>query len=177
MGKDEVDVGRRRFLTVFFGRFREGFDADAPVAASSAAAGTLASANEAFARGEHEAASESYRTFLAAESGNREARLRLGICQYKLGRHVQAKVEFERVLREKKGKDNEASLYLGLTLCAAGRPEKAVAVWKLFFDPKAVHTQRELNLQVALLESGETPPPDEIVAAVERAVALDKTLA
>lgn len=176
MGKDDVDVERRRFLTGFFGRFREGFDAGAPVAVSSAAAAKLKAANEAFSRGEFEPASGQYREFLQAESGNHEARLRLGICRYKQGKHVQAKVEFERVLRERKGKDNDAALYLGLTLTAAGRPEKAVAVWKLYCNPQAVHTQRELNLQLALLESGEVSPPEEIVAAVERAMGMDKVL-
>lgn len=100
----------------------------------------------------YEEAAEKYKEFILTEPQNPDARKRLGHCLYKCGKYVQAKVEFERAIRIL-GKDNFSCLYLGLLLCRAGAGKKAVPVWKLYFDPENITLQREINLQIALIES------------------------
>lgn len=185
MGKEEIDVNRRRLLFGFMGKLRGEADA-APVASASQTAPILAEANAAFAAGSWEAAIAPYREFLESERENPEARQRLGECLYNLGRYIPAKVEFERIM-QKNRTNNRAILYLGLVLARLERVQKAAVVWKLHFDPHNVALQRELNLQIALVESavGETedgedvdeadlqarlPDPVKVAEAVERAL-------
>jgi tetratricopeptide (TPR) repeat protein len=173
--KEEIDVSRRRLLFGFMDRMRGKTD-EAPVASASQTAPVLAQANEAFKAGDFATATGFYKTFLQAESANAEARQRLGECLYRQGRHIQAKVEFERLL-QKNRKDNRALLFLGLVLARLERVQKAAVVWKLFFDPHSVTLQRELNLQIALIESaaeGQMPEAVPVVEAVERALAESK---
>ncbi|MGE4297945.1 MAG: tetratricopeptide repeat protein [Desulfovibrionaceae bacterium] len=139
-------------------------------------AGTLAKANAAFDAGDHARAVEGYRRFLEAEPGNEDARLRLGRALYAQGQYVQARVEFERVLRTRK-EDNQALAHLGLSLLRTGKTDKAVAVWKRYFDPTNVLVQREINLQLGLLETGDAPDPDAMALAVEMVLARAEHLA
>lgn len=150
-GKDEIDVNRRKLLFGFMGKLRGGPEA-APMASASQTAPVLAAANAAFAAGTWETAAEQYRAFLGAESDNMEARQRLGECLYRQERYIQAKVEFERILQKNRA-NNRAILFLGLVLARLDRAPKAAVVWKLFFDPHNVALQRELNLQIALVEA------------------------
>lgn len=169
--KEEIDVSRRRLLFGFMDRLR-GDAEQAPVAAASQTAPVLAQANEAYKAGNYAAATDFYKTFLQSESANGEARQRLGECLYRQGRYIQAKVEFERLL-QKDRKNNRAILFLGLVMARLDRAQKAAVVWKLFFDPHDVPLQRELNLQIALVESAaEDQPPAgaEMAEAVERAL-------
>ena len=151
MGRDEIDVNRRKLLFGFVDKLR-GKPEAAPVAAASQTAPMLAAANAAFAAGSWEEAAGHYREFLQAESENMEARQRFGECQYRLGRYIQAKVEFERIM-QKSRTNNRAILFLGLVLARLDRAQKAAVVWKLFFDPHNVAVQRELNIQIALVEA------------------------
>jgi tetratricopeptide (TPR) repeat protein len=172
--KEEIDVSRRRLLFGFLDRAR-GVEA-APVAAASQTAPVLAQANAAFAAGDFAAAAGLYKSFLQDESANAEARQRFGECLYRQGQHIQAKIEFERLL-QKNRKDNRAILFLGLVLARLDRVQKAAVVWKLFFDPRNVTLQRELNLQIALVESaGEEQLPNaaSVAEAVERVLAQPK---
>ena len=110
-----------------------------------------------------------YKECLVSDKNDADVRYRLGVCLYKTGKYRQAKLEFERTLRvDRKYKD--ALLYLGLTIVRLGKPEKAVALWKQYFNPLAVTVQRELNLQIGLLESDVNDPPDVIAEAVELAI-------
>jgi tetratricopeptide (TPR) repeat protein len=182
VGKEEIDVSRRRLLFGFMDKLRGAPEA-APVASASQTAPILAEANAAFAAGSWEAAIAPYRQFLEAERENAEARQRLGECLYNLGRYIPAKVEFERVMQKNRS-NNRAILFLGLVLARLDRVQKAAVVWKLFFDPHSVVLQRELNIQIALVESamganadGEDgdasnlPDPVKVAEAVERALA------
>jgi tetratricopeptide (TPR) repeat protein len=163
VAKEEIDVSRRRLLFGFLDRVRGA--EQAPVAAASRTAPVLAAANTAFTSGDFEGAAGHYREFLQLESGNLEAHQRLGECLYHLGKHIQAKVELERVLH-KNHKDNRALLYLGLVMARLERVEKAAVLWKLYFDPHNVLVQRELNLQIALIESaGEDDMPNHLAVA------------
>ncbi len=173
--KEEIDVSRRRLLFGFLDRAR-GVEA-APVAAASQTAPVLAQANAAYAAGDFAAAAGFYKTFLQDESGNDEARQRFGESLYRQGQYIQAKIEFERLL-QKNRKDNRAILFLGLVLARLDRVHKAAVVWKLYFDPHNVTLQRELNLQIALVEmAGEDQPPvaATVAEAVERVLAQPKT--
>jgi len=179
VGKEEIDVKRRRLLFGFMDKLRGAPEAT-PMATASQLAPVLAEANAAFAAGSWEAAIPHYREFLEAERENPEARQRLGECLYRLGRYIPAKVEFERIL-QKNRQNNLAILYLGLVMARLERVQKAAVIWKLFFDPHNVPLQRELNLQIALVESalgsdGEgadasnLPDPVQVAEAVERAL-------
>ena len=171
-----IDLERRNFL---FGAFRRRNTEDAAEpapaqAATNAAFPVLKEANEAFAAGNWELACEKYREALKTESHNDEARMRLGRAFYKLGKHIQAKVEFERVLRDRK-KDNESALHLGLTLARMDRPDKAAVIWQQYFDPEATIIQREINVQLAFLEDDvERPTGVQMADAVEDAMERQK---
>jgi tetratricopeptide (TPR) repeat protein len=164
--KEEIDVSRRRLLFGLFDRARGGDAAAAPVAAASQTAPVLARANAAYQAGDFPAAAAAYKEFLAEESANDEARQRYGECLYRQGRHIQAKVEFERLL-QKDRKNNRAILFLGLVLARLDRVQKAAVVWKLHFDPHNVALQRELNLQIALVESASEDDPADATGAAE----------
>ncbi|MGE4553786.1 MAG: tetratricopeptide repeat protein [Desulfovibrionaceae bacterium] len=174
-----IDLDRRNFL---FGAFRRrsAEDAAEPApaqAATDAAFPVLKEANEAFAAGDWERACEKYREALKAESGNTEARMRLGRAFYRQGKFIQAKVEFERVLHDRK-KDNEASLHLGLVLARLDRADKAAVVWRQYFDPEATLVQREINVQLAFLEDeAERPTGAQMADAVEAALERQKAQA
>ena len=174
MAKEEINVSRRRLLFGFMDRLR-GEQDDAPMARSSETASVLALANAAFAAGDFAAAAAHYKEFLKDESANMEAHQRLGECLYRQGQHIQAKVEFERIL-QKNQKDNRALLFLGLVLARLDRVHKAAVVWKLFFDPHAVALQRELNLQIALVETAaedQLPEAKSVADAVEQVLAAN----
>lgn len=173
--KEEIDVSRRRLLFGFLDRARG--TESAPMAAASQTAPMLAQANTAFAAADFPTAAGFYKSFLQAESDNAEARQRYGECLYRQGQYIQAKVEFERLL-QKDRKNNRAILFLGLVLARLDRVQKAAVVWKLFFDPHSVVLQRELNLQIALVETAaedQLPACASVADAVERVLAQPKT--
>ncbi|MDP2847291.1 MAG: tetratricopeptide repeat protein [Humidesulfovibrio sp.] len=173
--KEEIDVSRRRLLFGFLDRARGA--ESAPMAAASQTAPMLAQANTAYAAADFPAAAGFYKSFLQAESDNAEARQRYGECLYRQGQYIQAKVEFERLL-QKDRKNNRAILFLGLVLARLDRVQKAAVVWKLFFDPHSVVLQRELNLQIALVETAaeeQLPAAASVADAVERVLAQPKT--
>lgn len=165
--KEEIDVSRRRLLFGFLDRMRGA--EEAPVAVASQTAPVLAQANQAFAARDFAGAAALYKGFLTQESANMEARQRYGECLYRQGQHIQAKVEFERILQKDRA-NKRAVLFLGLVLARLERPQKAAVVWKLHFDPHDVVLQRELNLQIALAETASEDQPADgkaMAAAVE----------
>jgi tetratricopeptide (TPR) repeat protein len=106
-----------------------------------------------------------YRTCLQKTPEHKEARAKLAYCLYKQDRYVQAICEFKRVL--KKGDDNFSSLYLGLCHARKGDLKNATKAWEGYFNPKRPEIMREINVQVALLETGEKLEPQEVAQAVE----------
>ncbi len=173
--REEVDLKRRKLLFGAVDKLRG--TESAPMAAVAQAAPLLAAANAAYAAGNWAEAVEQYKAFLAEENTNAEARQRLGESLYRQGRYIQAKVEFERLM-QKNHKDNSALLFLGLVLARLERLDKAAVVWRLYFDPHNVAVQRELNLQIGLMEiATEDAPanPAEVADAVERALEASRT--
>ena len=169
--KERIDASRRKLFTGAFNRLRGKQESETVVAETESALPALKKAEVAYRAGEYGSAVDHYRAFLAVETNNTEARFRLGRCLYKLEKYLQAKVEFERVLYLKR-QDNDAFLFLGLTLCRLDRPQKAVALWRQFFDTSRMALQREVNVQLGLLEMGE----DEAPSGVEIAMAIEAVL-
>lgn len=179
-------ISRRDFLFAGLRRARHEDEEPAPGHASLAAATqgvtkdeaarakeAFAQANQAYARADYAAAAPLYRECIQLFPAHLEARKRIGYCHYRLGKYVQARVEFDRVLREA-GKDNFASLYLGLVHCRLNKPDKAVAAWKGYFNPDEVRIMRELNVQTALLECPEPPDTGDVADQVEEAIQARK---
>ncbi len=170
--KKPQKLSRRGFL---FGGFRKKEDreqpqsAAKPIAAKEVNLDTLAQANVAYEKGRYEEAAEKYKEFIKTEPQNADARKRLGHCLYKSEKYIQAKVEFERAIRIL-GKDNFSYLYLGLLLCRAGAGKKAIPVWKLYFDPENITLQREINLQIALIESDPDASFEDAADMVEKVI-------
>lgn len=173
MSKKEIDVSRRNLLFGAFRRLRGEVDEGRPVARSSETLPVLGEADAAYAAADFSTAAAKYRDVLKLEPGNLDARRRLGCALYREGRYVQAKVEFERVLRTSR-EDNEAWLYLGLTLARGGSPAKAATVWKNFKDLRNVALMREINVQAALLEEPQPPTGEQMAEAVEAALAAPR---
>jgi len=168
MAKNKIDKSRRNFL---FGAVRrlKNEDPNAPEASTSEAVTVMKEANGLYVDCNWEEARMKYKECLESDKNDADVRYRLGVCLYKTGKYRQAKLEFERTMRiDRDYKD--ALLYLGLTIVRLGKPAKAVALWKQYFNPLAVPVQRELNLQIGLLESGVSDPPEEIAKAVESAI-------
>ena len=128
----------------------------------------FARGNAALSGRDYAAAMDCYRQVVKVAPAHGEARRRLGYCLYRMGQYIQARVEFERLLRG--DKDNFASLYLGLTLARMNKPDKAVAAWEGYFNPDEVRIAREINLQCALLKSPDAPEAAEAADDVEAAV-------
>ncbi|MBN2140629.1 MAG: tetratricopeptide repeat protein [Desulfovibrionaceae bacterium] len=168
-GDEKVDVSRRKLLFGAIGRLKGDWDATRPLAGTSASLPILDAANRAFEQGDLEEAAAKYREFVTDEPNNAPARQRLGETLYRLGRPLQARLEFERALKIS-GKDNRASLFLGLSLLRLGKTEKAAKAWQEYFDPGAVEIQREVNIQLAFLEDGREADPEAMARAVEQAL-------
>ncbi|XPV77063.1 MAG: tetratricopeptide repeat protein [Desulfovibrio sp.] len=168
MSDEKIDVSRRRFFTGAFKRMREGrAPIHQPIAQSSGNRELLKEAQDAYSAEDYETASKKYNEFVRQESDNAEARQQLAQALYLCGKTTQAKVELKRILYSDK-QNNKALLWMGLTLCKSGKPEKALDYWKEYFDTSNIPLFRELNLQKARLESGEELTGTEIAEAVEQ---------
>ncbi|NDV19598.1 tetratricopeptide repeat protein [Pseudodesulfovibrio sp. JC047] len=168
MAEKKIDKARRNFLFGAVRRFKNE-DPDQIEASTAECVDLIKQANALYVDGDFEAARDAYRDCLKSDQNDADIRYRLGVCQYRVGKYRQAKLEFERTLRIDRTYQ-DAFLYLGLTLVRLGKPEKAPALWSQYFNIKAVVVQRELNLQIGLLENGESDPADTIAEAVEKAI-------
>ncbi|MEF2145986.1 MAG: tetratricopeptide repeat protein [Desulfovibrionaceae bacterium] len=171
--EERIDLSRRGFLTGFRRLKKQDPEEErAPQASLDETFAVLQKANEAFRDEDWETALDLYKEFLKEEPRNADARYRQGRCLYHLEKYIQAKVEFERVLRERRD-DKEAMIYLGLSLARLNKPGKAAVIWQMYFDPEAIPVQRAINVQLAFLESDEVDAPEgpAMADAVEAALA------
>jgi tetratricopeptide (TPR) repeat protein len=127
-------------------------------------------ADQALKRGDYPQARELYQQCIALAPENKEARKRLAYASYRMGDAKGAMGEFESYLQSFPG-DSFALLYLGLVHAKLGDIPAAARVWKDYFNLDQPIILREINLQLALLESGELLAADEIVSSVEAAIA------
>jgi len=171
MTEDKKAISRRDLLFGALKKLRRDDDfedAPPPRKAQSDGPDHFLLGNVAFSARNYSAAMDHYRQAVKAIPNHDEARRRLGYCLYRMEQYIQARVEFERLLHG--GKDNFASLYLGLTLARMNMPDKAIKAWKDYFNPDEVRIAREINLQCALLASPDPPEASEAADEVEQAV-------
>ena len=155
---------RRDMLLRSFRGFRK---EDAPTAPSGLDALHL-SADKALRRGEYRAALDGYLECLRRDPDDRDAMRRLALCRYKTGELEEARDAFAGLL-ETPPDDSFARLYLGLTHAARGDLDQARDVWKTYFNLEQPLILREINLQLALMETA-PPAPEEVVRCVEQAI-------
>lgn len=172
--KKSGSVSRRDFLFGAAKRLKfEHLEEEKPKAKAPKLQGEMAEylreAFTAYSAGDYEKAAGAYRKCLKVDAEDIESRRRLGYCLYRMGKYIQAGVEFERVLYTQK-KDNFASLYLGLAMARMDKKEKAVAAWKKYFNTEEIIIQREINLQLALMEQPEHPELAQIADEIEAVV-------
>lgn len=117
---------------------------------------------------------QTFRSHIRQELNDDEARMALGSCLYETGQLIQAKVEFERVLRIRKN-DSLASLYLALTLLRMEKLDKAVKALAAF-DGKGADPLVEAlaNARASLEEQGGAAMP-EVVSALESRLQVEAT--
>jgi len=129
-------IPRRHLIRALLGR--EIPEAAPPEATSgeARAASPHAAGDAAYAIPDYLAAIAAYRESVRGDLSNTAVRNRLGHSLYELGQYIQARVEFEHVLRLTDGKDVFARLGLGLTLIGLGKTEKALAALQAFDDPE-----------------------------------------
>ncbi len=127
-------VSRRHLVRALLGR--EVPAGEPGPAAADAKASVAATADAAYAAGDYPAAVAAFRTLVRDDLSNTALRVRLGHALYALGQFVQARVEFEHVLRLTEGQDRLARLGLGLTFLALGKRERAAAALAAFADPE-----------------------------------------
>jgi len=168
MAEKKIDKSRRNFLFGAVRRIKK--EDEQPVATTAGGIEVVKAANALYVDGNWDEARLRYKECLEQDKNDADVRYRLGVCSYKLGMYRQAKLEFERTLRIDQGYQ-DAFLYLGLTLVRLGRPEKTPGVWSRYFNPSAVKVMRELNLQLGLIETNQPDPDEDIVLAVEKAIA------
>lgn len=169
MAEKKIDKSRRNFLFGAVRRFKNE-DTDQPVASTAECVDAIRQANALYVDEQWEEARLKYKECLQEDQNDADVRYRLGVCSYRVGKYRQAKLEFERCLRIDRNYA-DAFLYLGLTMVRLGRTDKVAPLWTRYFNPKAVTVQRELNLQLGLIESGQPDPDDAIAEAVEKAIA------
>lgn len=100
-------------------------------------------------------------------------RARLGFSLYKAGFHQRAVQELEAALAGG-GRNNLASLYLGLALARLDDLAAAGRAWKKYFAPDQTLVQREVNLYLALIEQGTDLSGATAADAVEQAIEAQK---
>lgn len=127
-------VSRRHLVRALLGReIPPARPRDAETGAEPARS-PYAAADAAYAAGDYAAAVAAYRPLIRGDLSNAQARLRLGHALYELGQHIQARVEFEHVLRLTGGTDRLARLGLGLACLALGKRERAAGALAAFAD-------------------------------------------
>lgn len=146
-------VSRRNLVRALLGR-----DTPAsPPDATQPTANPHAAGDAAYAAGDYPAAVAAYRASIHGDLSNVAVRVRLGHALYVLGQYIQARVEFEHVLRLTDGVDALARMGLGLTFLGLGKGERAAAVLALFEDAGRPELVQAAQAIATRLTSGETP--------------------
>lgn len=175
MGKPDTGLTRRQLLFGLGSVWRERvWQEDAPEQepqssktvdndTRDSSSEVLEQARTAMRQGAPAGAAPLYREYLGDSPDDMAARTELGICLYALEHYIQARVEFERVLRFRKG-DDRSTLYLGLSLLRKGKVDKALKAWAAYEGddpPKPV-------LQEQITRLGQEPDSaGQVIAAVE----------
>ena len=159
-------ISRRDLLLGMVRRFRENSE-EKPVSGIGA---DIVAADDAYARKDYETARNLYRDILKTNRAHKEARIYQGLCHYHLGEYIQAK---DTLLMVVKTHPDEylARLYLGLAYARRDLTEKCMDDWAGLVSPEHVFVMREINVQRALYEMGDSMAGPDIALAVEQAMA------
>ena len=122
-------VSRRNLVRALLGRNRP--ETPPPAAADPE---RHAAGDTAYAAGDYAGAVAAYRASIRGDLSNTAVRLRLGHALYATGQFIQARVEFEHVLRLDPAASPMARLCLGLTLLALGKPQRAAVALRALED-------------------------------------------
>jgi len=135
-------------------------------------AALLQQARDARDAGKTQDAVALFRGYVKANPTEALPRRELGMLLFELGQYIQARVEFERLVRGPEP-DRPSLVYLGLCLMHMDRPAKAVQAWQRFDaeDEQDRELAALLHSQCDLLEGGvaENRSVQDVVA---RAAAL-----
>lgn len=160
-GNDRPTFSRRNLVRALLGR-----DIPSPSQEPAEAVSRHAAADAAYEAGDYLAAVAAYRESIRGDLSNTAARLRLGHALYATGQYIQARVEFDHVLRLTGGADQTARLLLGLTLLSLGKTEKAAATLAAFADPERPELEAAAREAATRLEAAEPVEP----AALEQSL-------
>ena len=157
-------LSRRRLLLGFAPGLQKQEEIKEQQAESGEESDELNQGLDALEQGEYAKAIALLRPFVKENLNHVEGRTALGLALYKDGQHVQAKVEFDRLVYGGR-RDKLASLYQGLCWLQMGKPEKAKVSFRTYVNPDDDPVQDELYRQLDRLDAGNDP--NEILAAVE----------
>ncbi len=146
-------VSRRHLVRALLGR-------DIPAAPSSdrdQAVSAHAAGDAAYAAGDYAGAVAAYRASVRGDLSNAAVRARLGHALYATGQFIQARVEFEHVLRLTGGNHALARLGLALTFLGLAKVERAAAALALFEDPERPELVAAAREAAVRLETAEAP--------------------
>ncbi|MFW6325089.1 MAG: tetratricopeptide repeat protein [Desulfovibrionales bacterium] len=90
---------------------------------------TLDEAERLYAAGEYGRAAGLYQQVLKTRTAGINLRLRYGLSLYLSGKHIQARVEFSRAVRQEK-ENRFAHLLLGLAQYKTGQTDRAAGTWQ-----------------------------------------------
>ncbi|WP_300164071.1 tetratricopeptide repeat protein [Solidesulfovibrio sp.] len=167
---DRPTVSRRNLVRALLGR-----DTPKPRQEPAAATDRHVAGDAAYAAGDYAAAVAAYRVSVRGDLSNAAVRLRLGHALYATGQHIQARVEFEHVLRLSGRTVPAAQLLLALTLLALDKREKAALVLAAFADPDRPELEQAAREASEKLEAGAIPDPTALrreLQALAEATAL-----
>ena len=150
------NIPRRHLFRALLGREIPTESPPNAAPAAGQAASPHAAGDAAYAAADYPAAMAAYRESVRGDLSNPVVRNRLGHCLYELAHFIQARVEFEHVLRVTDGKDVFARLGLGLTLLALGKTEKAMAALQAFDDPERADLTALARRIAGKLETADT---------------------
>lgn len=166
---DRPNVSRRHLVHALLGRDIPAEQPNAPAPDRHAAG------DAAYAAGDYAAAIPAYRASIRGDLSNAPVRARLGHALYTTGAFIQARVEFEHVLRLTGGRAPMARLCLGLTLLALGKTEKALLTLEAFADADRPELEQGIREATVRLRDDPATAPEAITGqllALARATAL-----
>jgi len=146
-------VSRRNLVRALLGRTLPPAGGEAgPPQADPHAAG-----DAAFIAGDFAGAVTAYRASVRGDLSNVAVRTRLGQALFLTGQFIQARVEFEHVLRLTDGQDPMARIGLGLCLLELGKTAKAAVTLAAFADPERPELETRAHELATALDADQAP--------------------
>lgn len=157
---------RRQMLSSLVGRFkqRDTFERD-----PASIVIDLSSPNDLFQNGEYEQAAIELRQILNKHPDYLPGQKLFCLCLLKANHFLHAKQVLQEI-KKKQGTESFCSLYLGLIAAKQGELQQAVQFWQNYKNLKQPIIQREINLQLALIEQEMTSDTRDIAQKVEQAI-------